>query len=128
MESYILNVLMSAAPFFVFGAWIVFSTLLVTVLVDLAIGDAKGHVKIARKLAFVAFLVSALFGLGKAMIAPSNTYKHEPHNKVELNTRIYQQTTQKSSAVVSDQTKQPTMTKEDRKARFSEMTKIEETE
>ena len=119
MFEYFTNVAISFVPAFTIGLVLFF---VATVALSLVAFPADQVKKIRSVTVKTVAAVWAL-GLVYAVVSPSNTYKHEPHNKAALNARIEQQQLNRtSSGVIQDRTRQPEKTTEERKKDFDAMT------
>lgn len=128
MSAYLINVLMSFIPYFVFGLLLV--GLVSITLALLSVWPLNtDYTKLIRRGTAIAVCIVWALGLVVALISPVNTYKHAPHDRVELNRQIEKQQTAPAAAEpITDRTRQPNMTDSERQERFDRLTTYPRTE
>lgn len=115
MQGYLYNVAQSFVPYFISGVFVfaMFVALLSVVSVTI---EQRTRV---RRNALKTTLGIWAVGLLIALVAPANTYKHEPYNRAAANAQIeQQQRADTSSQEITDRSRKPALTDEQRAKRF----------
>lgn len=134
IESYVINFLMAALPGIAYGLILIFLIpFVVGVLVkalekqypqSIESEGAKTYKKhidtalvVSRALGTIIIVLAIVVGF----TSPTNTYKHEVHNKVQLNNAIEQKNIAPREIVIQDITRQPKLDDEARAERFNNL-------
>lgn len=127
MEAYLIGVLMSFSSFGAVG----FVLLMISFLPQVIFkefgsysADHEVSVKVNRVSRYIRLIAGLVVvaGLVVSVFSPTNTYKHESHNKVQLNQTIQNQNMNPStSAQIIDNTRQPKLDDEARAERFNDL-------
>ena len=124
MFDYFINVGLSFLPFFgvAFGIlfFVVFLPRVLFRIMGTQLDQSVKDIVLKGSLALVTIILTV--GLIFSFTTSANTFKLEHHNKTQLNQRIENQNMNPSMGEIVDRTKKPELTREERAARFKEIT------
>ena len=124
MLEYFINVGLSFLPFFgvAFGIlfFVVFLPRVLFRIMGTQLDQSVKDIVLKGSLALVTIILTV--GLIFSFTTSANTFKLEHHNKTQLNQRIENQNMNPSMGEIVDRTKKPELTREERAARFKEIT------
>ena len=118
MQGYLYNVAQSFVPYFVSGVF-VFALFVALLSVSPVTANERDRVR-----GYVIKVTLGIWAIGLlvALFAPANTYKHKPYKRAAANAQIeQQQRADTSSQEITDRSRKPALTDEQRAKRFDAM-------